>query len=694
MVEEENRTSIGQPEGRTWGRFANRTRGNTPWKPKDSKPSTGPPTSQPKSGPSNEQSSHKQKPQTYTRTNGSKMGGPHSSMPRPRRNPLTAEEMAELRAENRCFNCRKPGHNSRNCPDRHNLRPPTAVASNAVSLTDLDRLAKHVRQMDGIMSNAVGVPISDQLDETRDRYWLTADEDTTIEYITALWMSAYDASESASKGVPHSERFEVSADNNGNLEVYDRMNTAFTYWVSRVQLTDSNFDVRDVVDLATREWETTGDASRPTPRDEYWLTADDDETCELVRALWMSQYDTLETIETGMSPLDRFEVASDYNGNFEVYDRLDTRMSYLVSREQLADEDFCVSDVVDAALAEWNSHSELVHMGYQGTEPDEHFPARYWLLRRAIDILVDMMPEIEKEVREQVRVWPCEGGYLICDEIEGLDYFVAHNEVRSPTFDIEAILARGPTDFPPPLVSIKARRRRVKAMIESNSVGVSTRRGRGRKQPKPTADTHTENLERSSATVNNVNRKVPRPIIVDVKVNGCPTRALIDSGSTTDFISTRLVDQLKLQRTDLDKPLPIQMTVQGSVSRVYCSTKVDFQYQGIDSKRTFDITNIGSQSYELILGTPFIFQHKVVVGLNPTRVFVGSESPLPMVGEGVVELLSSAADVVEDNLDHIRAQLLSEIQDMCKPESEIELPPFRAINHRIHIIDKEKQYPF
>ncbi|KAL0058826.1 hypothetical protein AAF712_014477 [Marasmius tenuissimus] len=181
------------------------------------------------------------------------------------------------------------------------------------------------------MSNAVGVPIPDQLDETRDRYWLTADEDTTIEYITALWMSAYDASESTSKGVPHSERFEVSADNNVNFEVYDRMNTAFTYWVSRVQLTDGNFDVRDVVDLATREWETTGDASRPTPCDEYWLTADDDETCELVRALWMSLYDTLETIETGMSPLDRFEVASDYNGNFEVYDRLDIRMSYLVS---------------------------------------------------------------------------------------------------------------------------------------------------------------------------------------------------------------------------------------------------------------------------------------------------------------------------------------------------------------------------
>ncbi|KAF9256634.1 hypothetical protein L218DRAFT_1023920 [Marasmius fiardii PR-910] len=96
----------------------------------------------------------------------------------------------------------------------------------------------------------------------------------------------------------------------------------------------------------------------------------------------------------------------------------------------------------------------------------------------------------------------------------------------------------------------------------------------------------------------------------------------------------------------------------------------------------------------MILGTPFIFQHKVVIGLNPTHVFVGSDLPLPMIGEGILELLSSAAETVEDNLEHIRTQLLSEIQDMCKPESEIELPPLRAINHCIPIIDHKKTYPF
>jgi hypothetical protein len=49
-------------------------------------------------------------------------------------------------------------------------------------------------------------------------------------------------------------------------------------------------------------------------------------------------------------------------------------------------------------------------------------------------------------------------------------------------------------------------------------------------------------------------RLLPKPVVIRVNVNGSPMRALVDSGSLGDFISSTAVDQLKLKRTDLDKP--------------------------------------------------------------------------------------------------------------------------------------------
>ena len=45
-------------------------------------------------------------------------------------------------------------------------------------------------------------------------------------------------------------------------------------------------------------------------------------------------------------------------------------------------------------------------------------------------------------------------------------------------------------------------------------------------------------VQRNATRLKGFTRKVPRPIVVVTKVNGQPTRALLDSGSLGDFIST------------------------------------------------------------------------------------------------------------------------------------------------------------
>lgn len=86
------------------------------------------------------------------------------------------------------------------------------------------------------------------------------------------------------------------------------------------------------------------------------------------------------------------------------------------------------------------------------------------------------------------------------------------------------------------------------------------------------------------------------------------------SGSLGDFMSTTLADQLKVKRIQLKTPLPLQLTVQGSKSKINFGLKTTFEYQDISEERYFDIINISN--YDVILGTPWLFQHQATIGLS------------------------------------------------------------------------------
>ncbi|KAG2155786.1 uncharacterized protein EDB93DRAFT_1101577 [Suillus bovinus] len=119
-------------------------------------------------------------------------------------------------------------------------------------------------------------------------------------------------------------------------------------------------------------------------------------------------------------------------------------------------------------------------------------------------------------------------------------------------------------------------------------------------------------LQRNTSVTKDFQRTIPKPVVVVVHVNGRPAQALLDTGSLADFISLTTVEQLKCKLTVLAKPLTIQLAVQGSRSKV----------------------NYGTENYDLILGTPFLYQHSVTIGLNVPWVILGSIEPLPLKGSG------------------------------------------------------------
>ena len=181
-------------------------------------------------------------------------------------------------------------------------------------------------------------------------------------------------------------------------------------------------------------------------------------------------------------------------------------------------------------------------------------------------------------------------------------------------------------------------------------------------------------MQRNATSVKTTGRAVPKPVVITVKIDEHPARALLDSGSLGDFVSTTLADQLKLKRENLDVPLGLQLAVQGSRSKINSRTKVRFQYQEIDEERNFDIINLSH--YDVILGTPWLFQHSVCLGLNPARVLIGSDAALPIEGSSTSSMASRAMTISKSAVDAARKELIAYAEPLCKTASEMGLPPF------------------
>jgi hypothetical protein len=203
--------------------------------------------------------------------------------------------------------------------------------------------------------------------------------------------------------------------------------------------------------------------------------------------------------------------------------------------------------------------------------------------------------------------------------------------------------------------------------IHACAAAPSKAKGKGKARP--------EGLEyqRTASTIRDFTRLVPRPMVIVVYINNHPVTALVDSGSLGDFMSSTLADQLKIKPDVLAKPLNVTMAASGSRTVVNYNCKVRLAYQGIDEDRTFDIMNIAT--YDLILGTPFIFQHQLLFGLDPPQIGIGSLKALPIRGEQVTTLASLATDLYEDNIETLRTELRAYAADICIDASKTDLPP-------------------
>jgi hypothetical protein len=155
-------------------------------------------------------------------------------------------------------------------------------------------------------------------------------------------------------------------------------------------------------------------------------------------------------------------------------------------------------------------------------------------------------------------------------------------------------------------------------------------------------------------------------------------------------MSSTLADQLGIKKESLDAPLALQLAVQGSRSKVNSVATAHIKYQDINEKRTFDVINLNS--YDLILGTPWMHQHEVCIGFNPARVVVGSDVAQPLKIGSDTKLMVHTLTPEDQSIENAREELRRYAEPLCKEMADTEFPPLRDINHTIPLIDEEKTY--
>ncbi|KAK0228072.1 hypothetical protein IW262DRAFT_1263602, partial [Armillaria fumosa] len=108
-----------------------------------------------------------------------------------------------------------------------------------------------------------------------------------------------------------------------------------------------------------------------------------------------------------------------------------------------------------------------------------------------------------------------------------------------------------------------------------------------------------------------------------------------DSGSTSTAMSPHFTDVSRALVFNLVEPVTLQLGTVGSRSKINFGTIADLEMAGLTFKDYIDIVNI--DRYDLLMGTPFMHQHGVVLDFKRNCVSINGTDipaePVPAVGK-------------------------------------------------------------
>ncbi|KAL7284496.1 hypothetical protein ACG7TL_001787 [Trametes sanguinea] len=623
---------------------------------------------------------------------------------------LSDREKDELRAAGKCFVCRETGHMSRNCPRNNRIRSdnkgkPPGVSAYGVSLMAGDTealraVAESSARIEELEFNAVS--LLEDLDTQRE---LTLSDRQPDWACTTAWGHTFDKSGDRPAYAPSPP---VGCDSGQNSVTY-HSNTDSSPEPSICATSEASSLCSDTADDShtINEWGPAGCEHGKPPHGDYGhpnialpLLASERRERSVLRNLFEERaMDVLEKYAPylpGLKPGDDliyvFGLTDDLVG-IEYGELLPAAQDGIVSlpRACLEDADFDLVSWFRTAVAEACGVSqEDAPQG--GSEPLGD--ALAWGCQAVLNEWIpwpDEGPHPGHEGQARFSTTSADEFVILEDTYLSFVCQVPRTLLRNTRVDLPGWYAKRARAFVHPprpfdLNELDGELARWTAPEDAPARG-SVPAGCCLYAASPAA---TLTVQRNAVLTRDFRRLIPEPVVVVVKINGQPVRALLDSGSLADFMSAKAAQQLGVRLTELEKPLAVQLAVQGSRAKVNYGCKVLFEYQDIKEERYFDVMNV--LSYDLILGTPFLSQHQVFLGFNPAKVVVGSVSNKQYQGTKVRTVASRAADLLEERMEVVREELRAYAAPICREASDAPFPPLRAINHTIPLKDPSKVY--
>ena len=122
-----------------------------------------------------------------------------------------------------------------------------------------------------------------------------------------------------------------------------------------------------------------------------------------------------------------------------------------------------------------------------------------------------------------------------------------------------------------------------------------------------------------------------------VKVNGLEAYTLIDTGSMTASVTHDFAQVVNLKVVQLENPVTLQLEMVGSHSMINFSARTHLELGPVREDDAYlDIINI--DQYDMIIGTPFMRKHGLVLNFNMNSLRIQGEI-VPTLTTGQKDLM-------------------------------------------------------
>ncbi|KAI0731440.1 hypothetical protein C8Q76DRAFT_793505 [Earliella scabrosa] len=568
---------------------------------------------------------------------------------------LSEKEKADLIAAGQCFLCRQTGHVQRNCPKNNRVQSNRKGAPPGLSNFNIEFNLEGAERLRTLAQSTA------RIDEL---------ELSSLEFAwTGLPREHEDRDDNSSTGMP--DLFTPEPSTVESIESEDDDTLGIDQFSDDEVLEGDPLELYNLLVTAWYEQHARAMASSHGTGSGQELTSNSDGSfsCgpELEPALDPIEVD--ENAEGALASLDNFLIEPDVDDTYLVWTMMGFDDTPVLNGRWLRDPEFDIADWFRGLVfAEFGSCAAALEPGLTGD-----------VLAEGAAAILEVgcpYPDGFESDEARFRTVQCSRNVFVTDTYLGLDGLCPNELLAREQFNLVDWHARharaaimGPPfvfdDLEGELVCLLDGPKLSNApdvFLELNAVG-----GGG---ALPLAA-----LQRNALSPRYFRRLIPEPVVVVVEINGHPARTLLDSGSLSDFMSTKLAHQLGIPTVELAKPMLVHLAAQGSRVNVSSGCKAQLAYQNIKESRYFDIMNL--LNYDLILGTPFLFQHRVTLGLNPTAVMVGSAISVPIEGKQVCVLESRAAEMYEENLEAARQHLRDYAKDIYTDAVNASITPYR-----------------